>query len=513
MLPTTQPPGFVVLLATIYTVFGPSHLAAKLVFCSLLAVTALIAALVMWRRAGPLEGTLVACATILSPLLVAYAATLQYEVPAACLVTVIIAMLVTGEPHWRLWRDAGWCAGLATLCAVAALVREVLVVLFPIALIAVLLRERRERSFSPRRPAVLSAVMIMVFCTGVGSWALLQYKQTGRVVVISDKSDINFRIGNNPSANGTYNMQLTGVAEPSGWTFIRERPGQAARLGVRKASYFWGLLREQWSVPQRASLAVARFTLNVMPLQWGEVAVNGTILLLFLMGLTLAWGTPGMWSPGCVVLGVLAVHVVYFGSQRFAVPVQVAIYMVASLAAARLIRLVLRSRTAIVSVAGLVVWTTATQFLPLTGAYRVEAEELEGISAENVKDPLAVNGTARFGVAARGARPIAFLSASVFPRGSFAIHALVRTTDCSRAGEQALTIAARDEQHNGRAMGQFTVGDLCSSPGYHVLTTTGSLRDDQILYLSVVTSGTVDVFVDRVDVDFGYRRRLDLPVR
>ena len=52
-----------------------------------------------------------------------------------------------------------------------------------------------------------------------------------------------------------------------------------------------------------------------------------------------------------------------------------------------------------------------------------------------------------------------------------------------------MTIAARDEQHNGRAMGQFTVGDLCSSPGYHVLTTTGSLRDDQILYLSVVTSG------------------------
>ena len=127
MLPTTQPPGFVVLLATIYTVFGPSHLAAKLVFCSLLAVTALIAALVMWRRPGLWKARSLRARPFCLRSWLRMLRHSSNEVPAACLVTVIIAMLVTGEPHWRLWRDAGWCAGLATLCAVAALVREVLV--------------------------------------------------------------------------------------------------------------------------------------------------------------------------------------------------------------------------------------------------------------------------------------------------------------------------------------------------------------------------------------------------
>jgi 4-amino-4-deoxy-L-arabinose transferase-like glycosyltransferase len=505
-LPTTQPPGFVVLLAAIYTIFGPSYLAAKLVFCALLALTALIAAVVVWKRVGSLEGTVVGCATILSPLLWAYAATLQYEVTAAFLVTVIMAVLVTGGHH-----DIRWCALLASLCAVAALVREVLVVLFPICLIAALLRERRIGS--PLRLAILGVVMIVVFVTAIGSWSFVQYRQTGRVVVISDKSDVNLRIGNNPSANGSYNLQLNGMSEPSGWAFMRERPGQATRLGIRKALYFWGLLREPWSVPQSASVAVARATLNAMPLQWGEVAVNGAVLFLFLMGLSLVRQTQEMWPVACVVLAVLAVHIVYFGSQRFAVPVQVAIYMVASLAVGRLIRLVLWSRTAVATVAVLVVWTIVTQFLSFSGVYRAEAEELEGISAENVKDPLAANGTARFGAASRGARPIAFLSAATFPRGSFAVRAAARTTDCSRPNAPALTVTARDEQHNRRSVGQFTVGDLCPPFGYHVLTTVGTLREDEILYLSVVSSGAVDVFVDRVDVDFGHRRRLDLTTR
>ena len=53
--------------------------------------------------------------------------------------------------------------------------------------------------------------------------------------MISDKSDVNLKIGNNPSANGTYNLQLNGMSEPSGWVFIRERPEQWPALDRTKS--------------------------------------------------------------------------------------------------------------------------------------------------------------------------------------------------------------------------------------------------------------------------------------
>jgi len=58
----------------------------------------------------------------------------------------------------------------------------------------------------------------------------------------------------------------------------------------------------------------------------------------------------------------------------------------------------------------------------------------------------------------------------------------------------------------------FTVGDLCRTSGYSVLSSPGVLRQDDTVYLSVAALGSVDVWVDDVELLFGYRQRRQLPL-
>jgi 4-amino-4-deoxy-L-arabinose transferase-like glycosyltransferase len=506
LIPPYWPPGFIVWLAAIYKLFGAGYLAAKLVQCVLLALVACAAAFVMWHRAGPLEGLIAGSATIASPVLVDYAATLQYELFAAFLTTVIAAILVF-TPRSRLLRVVH-ALSLAVLCACAALVREPLALLFPVCLGSVVVK---NRSLQPPRGRHLALMMAAAFAAIVGSWSVLLYQQTGRLLIISEKSDVNFRIGNNPNANGTSNAPLNGIAEPSGWRFIRTQPARAAWLDVQKSLYFWGVRRDPWTVPQESTVVLSRALLNLVPLQMVEAGWNAVVCLCFFAGAAMSWRKRELIPLALIVALVMAAHVLYFGAQRFAVPVTPLIYMVAALPVAAFGRAALQNRGVVLIVAA--AWIGIAQFLSFGGRYHAEAEDLEGISAENTTDPLANNGVARFAASAKGARPVAFLSSVVFPQGAFAIHVRARAADCGHPDAVAITVILRDEQRQPKQTVPFRVADLCGPTGYHLLSSVGSLHRDEIVYLYVTTEGVADVFIDSVDVDLGYRRRIDLPVR
>ena len=66
-VPPSQPPGFVVFLGAIYSIAGPSYLAAKLTLWGLFVLTVGLAAGVMWRNCGPLEGLVTAVLCSFSP--------------------------------------------------------------------------------------------------------------------------------------------------------------------------------------------------------------------------------------------------------------------------------------------------------------------------------------------------------------------------------------------------------------------------------------------------------------
>ena len=508
-VPPSQPPGFVVFLGVIYSIAGNSYLAVKLTLWVLFMLTVGLAAVVMWRNCGPLEGLVTAVFCAFSPVLVAYAATLQYEMLAAFLTTLIVAVLVTA-PANQNWPAALWRAiGIALLCSIAALVREVLLVLFPIAVASVITPSLR--SGTRARALVLSVAMSVVVALPIGLWSLVQYRNTGRVVLISEKSDLNLQIGNNPAATGAYHLQLRPIAEPAGWAFIRQQPGASASLAGRKVLYFWGVLREPWTVPQQASVWLARATMNVIPFQWLQPIVNGALLTLFVIGVASSRLARGVWPATAAVIAVQCVHVAYFSSERFAVPVQPQIHMLAAVGMAAGLRAALRHTVTLVCAGLLIVWCTASQLIWTRGIYRVHAAELEGISANNVTDPLASGRLVRLGDAARRRRPIAFLSAAAFPRGSFALSISARAGDCSnRDRRQALRLTVRSDRNVGGSSGTLTVRDLCASPGYKSLSSIGTLREDAVIYASVTTSGAVDVFVDSVEITFGLESPQDL---
>jgi 4-amino-4-deoxy-L-arabinose transferase-like glycosyltransferase len=216
-IPTSQPPGFVVLLAGIYAVFGHSYLAVKLFFCVLLVSTAALAAWVARSRRGDLEALMAAFLILFSPLLVSYTATLQYEIPAAFLSMLITALVLAKRRPAGLATECGWAALIALTCAAAALLREVLIVLFPVALAAVMTRQWALGK-APQAMRV-AGLMVMLFGAPIAAWTAIQYQHTGRLVFISEKVDLNFRIGNNPAANGTYHLQLEPISRAEWMAF------------------------------------------------------------------------------------------------------------------------------------------------------------------------------------------------------------------------------------------------------------------------------------------------------
>jgi 4-amino-4-deoxy-L-arabinose transferase-like glycosyltransferase len=509
-VPPSQPPGFIVLLAAVYKHFGSSYMAAKLTLCALFAATALLASAVAWTRLGPLEGVIAGALTIFSPLLTAYAATLQYEIPAAFLSMIVTALLALPPSRRHAWLKWVRAAAIGFACAAAALVREPLAVLCVVAVIAACAPHVAEKKYL--EAFAVSGILVLTFSLPIAAWSRLQQANAGRYVLISNKSDVNLRIGNNPNANGTYHLLLESIAEPSGWAYIHTEPARSLRLAVRKTLYFWGVLRDPWTVPQPAAPLVSRAILNAVPYAWTVAFVRGgAMLALFTAGSILLCKRTSLWPIPLVVIAVLGVHIVYFGSHRFSIPVRGQIDIVAAAALAFIVRAAFNHRAVRLAAGMALAWGLVAQLLSSPGAYALEAEELEGIQAADAVDPLAANGYARV-AAAGGARPIAFLSGEALPRGSFVVRVYARTSDCTQPAATALTLRVRRELAKVIAKDIVTVGDLCRVRGYSAIDSPGILRRDDILDVEVSTSGAAEVWTDRIDILFGYKTRREVPV-
>jgi hypothetical protein len=333
-------------------------------------------------------------------------------------------------------------------------------------------------------------------------------------VLISTKSEINFRIGHNPAANGTYHLLLQPIAEPSGAEFVARYPRQALRLAFRKTAYFWGILRDPWTVPAGAGPAVSRALLNRLPFGWILALVRGgAVAVLFASGLVMLRKRHDLWPVPATVLAVMAVHIAYFASHRFSVPVLPHIYLVAALPLAAAVRRALASQRALAGAACAAVLAAGAQWLWVPGVFRVEAEALEGIQAVNTPDPRASRGTARFASAAGGPRSIAFLPYEAFPRGAYALRVHARTEACGTPSLPAIAVSVLDSAGRARFRDVFTAGDLCTRGNFRVENSPGLLRSDAVVSLAVETLGAVDVWIDRIEVMYGYARRRDVPAR
>jgi 4-amino-4-deoxy-L-arabinose transferase-like glycosyltransferase len=132
-LPAKHPPGWMVLLASVYAMFGHSYVAGKIVSWLALVLTVALTAWLAHRMNGRTAAIIAALLCASSPGLRAYVGTLQYEVLTAALFTLLLVLSVrtASAPTTRDALTRAACAGAAG--AALVLTRETFVLVVPIA--------------------------------------------------------------------------------------------------------------------------------------------------------------------------------------------------------------------------------------------------------------------------------------------------------------------------------------------------------------------------------------------
>ena len=501
-LPSKHPPGWMLVLATVYAFINASFVAGKIVSWLALIVIVMAAAWLAHRIFGRIAGVIAALLCAASPGLRGYVGTLQYEVLTAALFLVFLVLTIRtadAESPRQAYRRALW-AGVVGGALV--LTRETFVLVVPIA--ALWLWQRLAPALA-RTAIRVAVVLVAVAAAPAIAWSAAQSLHYERLILISEKGPKEFELGNNPLANGTYNEPLVGMSEPAGIPFIREYPLDALRLAGRKVLYMFGVLRDGWAVPHPAATWIWRATTGVIPLTLIEpVVAGGWLLVACLISIVLLRrdGRRQWWLLLASAAAILAVHVITIGSYRFAMPLLPLFYVLASGPLARAaLALAPALRTPAVA-AGLVVLVSiaiAAQFQrwPLHVTYG--AADLEGVAATNGVDAVSAT-TVRAADAARGVRPVALLPDMHMPRGALRVNARLRKTTATAAGDSS---AARVSltQLSGR---NACVGDILASQlRIDAFTDVALLCDldrDGPATLAIFITGRDDLSIDSIDL-------------
>ncbi len=498
-VPPLQPPGFILFLAFVYKVLGPRVLIPKLLACSMILAMSLGVWWLGRRFAGELEGVIAGLLTVFSPMLRAYAATIQYEVLAAFLFLASVMLILWGaHESSRGWSLLLLSAG-AIVGGIAALTRETFSVVF---LVLLLYQWARTEGNLRRRLGAL-ALTGALFSVTVGAWVGWQSWRNGRLIPISEKGPINFVFGNNPNANGTFNQTLKPVLEPSGWEFIRSRPRQAAWLAARKLGYFWGFLKDGWNVPRRSALVLSRLTLGTLPLSWSEALARGAVSVVAVVGMGVVLFTArlrrDLWVLPAAVVVMLAIHIATLSSHRFAVPVLPLVFLLAGTGVAAASRWLTRRvgwRVIGIAVALFAAWSAFALGSPRMSRLELEGEDLDGIQAADVLDSAARNGQARFADRAQGRREMAVLTDEFLPRGPFRLSLFVRGSGPGELVEVTMPLAEGGLACRKRLR-------MGSGRNYERVVLTGRLEHDAAAKIVVETEAVEDVWLDRLSIEAG----------
>jgi hypothetical protein len=500
-VPILQPPGYILYLALLYRLLGPRVIVPKLLACAMiLGLSGGVWALGR-RFVGAGAAFAGAVLTITSPVLRAYASTLQYEILAASLFLASIAVVLAAT-HGGTRRQRFVSLGAASLlCGLTTLTRETFLVVFPVLLVYVALSTKGRM----RERAEIVTMMAVIFVAVLGSWSVWQHRRTGQWVLVSQKGPLVLAFGNNPNANGTYNATLKPVVSPAGWEFIQERPWTAAKLAVRKFAYFFGFLKDGWNVPRASALLIARLTFGAVSLVVCEALARSATSVFALGGAALILGTSRLrrelWVLPAVIGATLGLHIVSISSHRFAIPVLPVLFLLAGIALATGTHWLLRrvsARMLWVGLLALTAWAGVAVACRLSAHARVEGEDLDGILADDVVDERASNGRARYADAARGQREMAVLTDEFLPKGGFRLTLELRADRAGDVGEVTMPIEGGSDacRETLRSSGRS---------GYERVIVDGMLPADASVKVIVTTKGVADVWLDRLYIEAGLR--------
>jgi 4-amino-4-deoxy-L-arabinose transferase-like glycosyltransferase len=331
------PVGTSAVYATLFFLFGQGYL--PIVVLNLILGVALIwlsgqlAARLFDNRVAVLTAWIVA----LWPLLIQYTSILASELLFTAL--LMGSLWAWSQSHWRtVPRTLSW----SVLMIGALYVRPTVLPLFVLLPVLDAWQQRRWRATA--EGWLLSAVVGVLL---VGPWAARNAQVFGKPVLVSTNFGVNFWMGNNPSTSGGYMDPLPTAPRHEfeadryyrqlAWQYIAEEPGQFfVNMAKRARTTFdresIGVVWNEQGLKQRGLSTL------VMPLKAMSAAYWWLVLLAALLGLFLAIAArridlrqPIWWTAALLV----AVPLMTVGQDRYHVPLNPVIAMLAAFAAAR----------------------------------------------------------------------------------------------------------------------------------------------------------------------------------
>jgi 4-amino-4-deoxy-L-arabinose transferase-like glycosyltransferase len=242
------PPGQSFFLAAIYFIFGYNPQIACIIQALISSLTCIIiyyiGKSILNKKIGIISGLIAA----LYPTLIVFSGLLFSETLFIFLFSLLTLSLlrIYEERSAKNILIAGVSLGLATL------VRPAIIGLLPFILIWMLLS-----SPDIKKNLIKFTVIILIAVVIISPWIIRNYNVHNEFVLVSTNGGVNFWIGNNPEATGTYGscdwpnvpnspflettdeIKRDRLGYEKGLDFIKENPYEFFILSFKKFSHFW----------------------------------------------------------------------------------------------------------------------------------------------------------------------------------------------------------------------------------------------------------------------------------
>lgn len=388
-----QAPFYPYLIATIYVVAGP-RLSAVYLLQIAVAVGAVWA---LWRCGLRLAGWQVglaaaALAASCGVLVFHDVLLLKESLATSAMAFLLLAVVEARQPAAR----AAWWLVAGVAFGVLVELRENALLLLPLLLVLPWLPAKdaarwRDESLSAdettspraqlvqshvRRGLVACALLVAGLLLLLAPIAVRNVAMTGEPLLTSFQGGVNFWIGNNPDADGTYRPLVAGRQVPE-----RERAEavrlaeqeRGRRLSPREVSLYWLHRALSWASREPGAflrLQARKLALFWSPYEWPDAVdyawlrqqspalraafvERGALSLLAIAGLWLIRRDWRRWAPVlALLLGWMAVTVAFFLFSRYRLPAVPPLTLLAAVPLARLAEAI-RERRAIASSAGI----------------------------------------------------------------------------------------------------------------------------------------------------------------